>query len=359
MIPTAQQKNPLGRGVKFGAGYRLEEEISRDEVASIYRAIAPGNGQPVAIKVFHTRYYADPRFAVRFREHLRCLSVLSHDNLVSVRDYGVEQDHYYIVMEWIEGIDLGIYITEHGPLPAGLSIFIARQVCAALDHIHQQGLIHQGIKPDNILLTMEGQAKVANVGLSRLLSESGLSKTHLMLTGVGYIPPEQARGKKLSPQSDIYSLGVTLFEMLTGRLPFEAKDIWSLVRMHASELPPSPRQFNQQVPDELANIVARALQKEPQLRFTSAAEMDAALFALEKDFKLTAMGSGDRGGGAADFDFIAWLRGFLEPSAIKSRLLSPWQIAGRTLPFGAVIAFLFVLVFSIALAILYVLVGLI
>lgn len=358
MIPTAQQKNPLDRGVKIGAGYRLGEEISRGEVASIYRAIAPGYGQPVAIKLFHTRYHADPRFAIRFREHLGRLAGLSHENLVSVLDYGVEQNHYYIVMEWVEGIDLGIYITEHGPLPAGLSIFIVRQVCAALDHIHQRGLIHQGIKPQNILLTLEGQVKVANVGLSGLLSESGLSKTHLMLTGVGYIPPEQARGKKLTLQSDIYSLGATLFEMLTGRLPFESKDIWSMVRMHASEMPPSPRQFNQQVPEELANIVARALQKDPQLRFPSAAEMDDALFALEKDFGTTSIETSYSGGRSAEFDFISWLKGLLDPKAIISLLLSPWQIAGRRLPFGAVLAFQFILAFLIALAILYALAGL-
>ena len=358
MIPTAQQKNPLDRGVKIGAGYRLGEEISRGEVASIYRAIAPGNGQPVAIKLFHTRYHTDPRFAIRFREHLRCLAGLSHENLVSVLDYGVEQNHYYIVMEWVAGIDLGIYITEHGPLPAGLSIFIARQVCAALDHIHQHGLIHQGIKPQNILLTLEGQVKVANVGLSGLLSESGLSKTHLMLTGVGYIPPEQARGKKLTLQSDIYSLGATLFEMLTGRLPFESKEIWSMVRMHASEIPPSPRQFNQQVPEELANIVARALHKDPQHRFPSAAEMDEAFFALEKDFGLASIETGPSGGGSTELDFISWLKGLLEPKAIKSLLLSPWKIGGRTIPFGAVLAILFFLVFLIALAILYALAGL-
>ena len=357
MISTALDRLPQNSLVKIGAGYRLESEISRGPIASIYRAIAPGNGQLVAIKVFHARYHADPRFAIRFREHLRLLAGLSHANLVRVLDYGVEQDHYYIVMEWVEGIDLGTYITEYGPLPSALSILIVRQVCAALDNIHQHGLIHQGMKPQNILLTAEGHVKVIDVGLSGLLSESGLSKTNVMLTGVGYIPPEQARGKKITLQSDIYSLGATLFEMLTGRLPFESKDAWSMVRMHARETPPSPRQFNQHVPEELANIVARALQKDAQLRFPSAAEMDLALFTLEKDFRLTSIQPGYSAGRSAKFDFISWLKGFLEPNTIKSLLRSPWQIAGRTFPFGAVLAFQFILAFLTAFTILYALAG--
>jgi serine/threonine-protein kinase len=242
----------------------LEGEINRGPTASIYRATAPENGQPVAIKVFHARYHADPRFAIRFREHLRRLAGLSHDNLVPVLDYGVDQTQYYVVTEWVDGTDLGTYLTEYGSLPSTLTIFIARQVCAALDAIHQHGLVHQGIKPQNILFTADGRVKVTDIGMSRLLSDSGLSKTHVMLTGVGYISPEQARGKRLAPQSDIYSLGVTLFEMLTGRLPFEGNDAWSVVRMHAMETPPSPQQFNQQVPEGLANIVIHALQKDPE-----------------------------------------------------------------------------------------------
>lgn len=358
MISTAQQKDTADIGVKFGAGYRLEKEISRGEVASIYRAKAPGNDQPVAIKVFHRRYHADPRFAIRFREHLRRIAGLTHANLINILDYGVDHNHYYIVMEWVEGIDLGVYLAERGAIPSRVSILIVHQICAALDHIHQQGLIHQGINPQNILLTNEGQVKVTNVGLSGLLSESGLSKTHLMITGVGYIPPEQARGKRQTLQSDIYSLGATLFEMLTGRLPFKSKDIWSVVRMHASEPPPSPRQFNSQVPEELANIVARALQKEPKDRFSTAAEMDAALLALEKDLGLSSNDTGDSGERAAQIDFISWLKGTLDLRTVKSMLLSPWKIGGRTLPFGAVMALLFILVFSIALAILFTLVGL-
>lgn len=342
--------------MKIGNGYQLEGEISRGPAASIYRAAASGNDQPVAIKVFHSRYHADPRFAIRFREHLRRLAGWAHVNLVRVLDYGVDRKQYYIVMEWVEGIDLGTYLTEYNPLGSDLCIFIARQVCAALEAIHQHGLIHQGIKPANILLTAEGQVKVADVGLSGLLSESGLSKTHVMLSGMGYIPPEQARGKQVTLQSDIYSLGATLFEMLTGRLPFESKDAWDMVRMHARETAPPLRQFNPQVPEELANIVAQALQKDPQLRFHSAAEMDLALSTLEKNLESVSTGTGNLSSRSPEHDFISWMKGFLEPDAVKSLLRSPWRIAGKSLPFWGVLGLQFILAFLIAFTILYALI---
>lgn len=353
MISTARDRLPKNSIETIGAEYRLELEISRGPTASVYRVTAPGNGQPVAIKVFHARIHADPRFAIRFREHLRRLVGLSHANLVKVLDYGVDRDRYYIVMEWVEGVDLGTYITEFGPLPSALCIYIARQVCASLDAIHQHGLIHQGVKPANVLLTAEGQVKVVDVGLSGLLSESGLSKTHVMLSGVGYISPEQARGKQLTPQSDIYSLGATLFEMLTGRLPFESDDAWSLLRMHAREAPPSPRQFNQQVPEELADIVAHAMQKDPLLRFPNAAEMDLALLELEKDLVPVSNEPDYSGGRSSEFDLISWLKGLLDPDMVISLLRSPWQVDGRTLTFGTVLIFQFILAFLIAFAILY------
>ena len=357
MVSTTHDQIPMNSGARIGSGFLLEEEISRGPAASIYRAAALENGQPVAIKAFHARYHADPRFAIRFREHLRRLVGITHDNLIPVLDYGIDQNQYYIVMEWVDGTDLGNYLTEYGSLTPDLTIFIASQVCAALDVIHTHGLVHQGIKPQNIMLTAGGQVKVTDVGLSRLLSESGLSKTHVMLGGVGYIPPEQARGKGLAPQSDIYSLGVTIFEMLTGRLPFEANDAWSVVRMHVMDPPPSPQQFNQQVPEGLANIVTRALQKDPEFRFPSAAEMRAALYAVKNDADLALMQSQHTNGRVGEIGYITLLKDLLKPDAVRSLLLSPWQIAGCTLPFGAILAYQFILTFIIVFTILYILIG--
>lgn len=350
---TITEKTSLDHGIEFGPGYRLEMEISRSPRASIYRAVDLKSDQPVALKVFHGRYLADPRFAIRFREHLRKLDEFSHENLVGIRDYGLDQGHYFVVMEWMDGVDLGTYIAEHGPLSPALTIYIARQVCAGLDAVHGRGLIHRGVKPQNILLKPDGRVKVSDAGMSGLLSETGLSKTNVMVEGVGYISPEQARGKSLDPQSDIYSLGVTLFEMLTGRLPFVSHEAWSMVRMHAGEVPPSPRDLNPQVPEDLANIVTRALQKDSRLRFPGAAQLDAALSDLEKDLDMTSVGVRPRQWKPVEAGLFQVLKELFEPRTLYTLLQRPseWQIAHRNLPLWLVLALLFMLTFMLTFGI--------
>ncbi|HZD58480.1 MAG TPA: serine/threonine-protein kinase [Anaerolineales bacterium] len=357
MFQTAGKNTSLNNAVQFASRYRLEEEISRGPTASIYRAADLEDDRPVAIKVFQERYQSDPRFSIRFREHLRLLSGLKHDNLISILDYGVDQGAYYIVMEWVEGVDLATYIAEYAPLPAGVVAFVARQVCAALDAVHQAAFIHRGVKPENILINMDGQVKVTGAGLSGLLSESGLSKTHVMIGGVGYISPEQARGKSLGPSSDIYSLGVVVFEMLSGRLPFESNDVWSLVRMHAREKPPDLRGLNPKVPAALAEITERALEKVPEDRFSSAAGMGAALSALEDEFGEGTLVARRSGRGSIPAGLYQMLRELAAPGVLRDLLLRPfrWQVAGREVPVWAVLAFQFVLAFLITFVALYLL----
>ena len=337
------------------ANYELCEEIHRGLAASVYQGSHRASDQPAAIKVFREHYSADPRFVIRFREHLRLLAGLAHENLVALLDYGVSDNRYYIVTEWVEGVDLGTYLAEHGALSPWWAATIARQACAALEAVHQAGLVHRGIKSQNILLTAEGRVKVSDVGLSGLISETGLSRTNVMLGSVGYISPEQARAEPAVPASDIYSLGVVLFEMLTGRLPFVTSDAWSLVRLHAEGAAPSPKAFNPQIPDDLTEVARRALEKTPERRFTSAGEMESALSAVLITGSLSPVEGSATNGTAAGTGWLRFLRELANPRVLKRLFSYPVRVplASWSLPFGVILILQFLASFLIALAFLY------
>jgi serine/threonine protein kinase len=276
-IDAAESADSLQGLHLLGARYVLQTEVARGNATSVYRALDRQSGRTVALRVFSQKIQADPRFAIRFRQRMRLIAAIFHENLVAVLDYGMLDGRYFIAMEWIGGIDLGTYLVEHGPLSTGLAAWITGKVCAALQAVHLSGLDHRGIKPQNVLLTGAGEIKVSDVGLNGLYSESGLSRTNVMVEGIGFMSPEQARGEDVGPSSDIYSVGVLLYEMLTNRLPFESKDAWEVLRMHVNEQPPTPRRFNSAISAELATVVLTALQKDPARRYASAGEMAQAL----------------------------------------------------------------------------------
>lgn len=257
--------------------YRPQRELGRGPMATVYRVVDDESGLPAALKLFDARFRHEPRFAIRFRQHLKAVVGLNHDHLVNIRDYGLAGDHFYIVAELVDGQNLATLMAERGALSPAAAAEIARQACLGLAAAHEQGLVHRNLKPENILLSESGQVKVADVGLSGLLSESGLSRTSVMLHGAVYMAPEQGRGLVTGPAADIYSLGVILFEMVTGRPPFDSADVWSIVQMHLQADPPSPRSLNSDIPPQLAAVIVQALRKEPDQRIVTAGEMAAAL----------------------------------------------------------------------------------
>ena len=341
--------------------YQLEQEVGRSQTASLYRAVEVESGRTVAVKVFQRRISADPRFAIRFREYMKAILKINHQNLVSVLDYGVIDGRHYIVTEWVDGPDLAAYLAEHGALSAPETVHIGSQVCSALAAVHRGGLLHRNLKPQNILLGTGGLVKVSDSGLSGLLSESGLTRTHVMLGRSSYIAPEQVRGQAIGIGSDLYSLGVLLFEMLTDRTPFESRDAWEVMRMHVEAEPPSPIQFQPEISGALATIVLRALQKDPASRFKSAAEMNEALSTLEargvpgtNGFgNLPGSGSQPRGSFSRKATFaLREARQFLHTPL-------PARIFGRQVSFGFILLLQFLLTFALTFAVLYLLTGLI
>ena len=234
-------------------------------------------GRRVAVKILLPQFTTDADFLRRFQQEARLAASLSHPNVVGVYDVGQDGLSNYIVMELVDGQSLKEKIQKDGQLPVAEAIRIALEVCAALTAAHAHNLIHRDIKPQNILLTESGQVKVADFGIARRTSSSTITQTGTVLGSVHYLSPEQATGQEAGPRADLYALGVTLFEMLTARLPFDAENPVAVAMQHVQSAPPLPRQFNRSVPPALEAIVLRLLAKHPAERFPDAAAVAEAL----------------------------------------------------------------------------------
>lgn len=258
--------------VVFGRRYRVIEKIGSGGMADVYKAVDEVLGRTVAVKVLHSRYASDPTFVARFRQEAQAAANLSHPNIVNMYDWGRENDTYYIVMEYVKGTDLKTLITEKGPLDPKKAAEYAAQVCSALAVAHGYDIIHRDIKPHNIVLTPDGTVKVMDFGIARA-GNTTLTQTGSVLGTAQYISPEQAQGRPLSPASDLYSLGATLYEMVTGRPPFEGETPVATALKQVNEEPIPPRQIRPSIPPELEAVILRAMQKDPADRYRSATEM--------------------------------------------------------------------------------------
>ena len=234
-------------------------------------------GRHVAIKVLLSQLTTDPDFLRRFEQEGRLAASLSHPNVVGVYDVGQDGQLHYIVMELVDGQTLKEAIGKTTPLPVPEAIRIAVEVCAALSAAHARGLIHRDIKPQNILLTADGQVKVADFGIARRTTATAATQTGTVLGSVHYLSPEQARGLDAGPPADLYALGITLFEMLTGRLPFTADNPIAVAMQQVQSQPPLPRQFNRSIPPALEAIILKLLAKNPAERYPDAASLTVAL----------------------------------------------------------------------------------
>jgi serine/threonine protein kinase/beta-lactam-binding protein with PASTA domain len=257
--------------------YEIEDRIGEGGMALVYRAKDRLLHRWVAVKILRDQYASDEDFVERFRREAQAAASLSHPNVVNIHDVGEVQDTYYIVMEYVRGINLKELIRKEGKLTPELSVAIALQVAAALGHAHRNHLVHRDIKPHNILITDEGRVKVTDFGIARAVSTSTLTQTGLVIGSVHYFSPEQARGGVSSEQSDIYSLGIVLYEMLTGKVPFTGETPIAVALQQLQDPVPSPRKVDPSIPKPLEDVILKALAKEPQDRFRSADEFIQAL----------------------------------------------------------------------------------
>lgn len=246
-------------------------------MAVVYRGHDLLLNRPVAIKSLRGQYASDTSFLRRFEREAQAAAGFSHPNIVNVYDVGTDGDQHYIVMEYIRGPSLKELIRRQGPFSVDGAVFIISQVSSALDYAHQRGLIHRDVKPQNILVDREGNAKVVDFGIAKGMRDMNLTEAGTGMGTVHYVSPEQARGEPAIPESDLYSTGVVLFEMLTKRLPFEADTPVGVAMKHVNEPPPSPSQINPAIPPEVDAIVLKALAKDPRDRYPSGGQLAAAL----------------------------------------------------------------------------------
>lgn len=260
-------------GQRIGGRYDIEKQIGEGGMAVVYRARDTLLNRTVALKVLRSQFGNDDDFIARFHREAQAAASLSHPNVVNIYDIGQEGDMYYIVMEYVEGMTLKRYINEQAPLDVKQAVNIAIQICDALDHAHQNELIHRDIKPHNILINRHGRIKVTDFGIARAVSSVTITHTGSVLGSVHYFSPEQAKGIMAGAKSDLYSLGVVLYEMLTGTLPFSGDSPISVALKHLQEPYVPPRKLRPDLPQSVENIVIRSLAKDPIYRFESASEM--------------------------------------------------------------------------------------
>ena len=273
--------------------YALGELLGGGGMANVYLARDDVLGRDVALKVLRGQYANDEDFVERFRREAKNAAALNHPDIVQVYDQGHTEDRtYYIAMEYVPGGTLAQRIKREGPLDPGEAAGVASRVADALAVAHARGIVHRDIKPQNVLLSATGEAKVADFGIARAVSASTVTETSLILGTAAYMSPEQVRGERVGPASDLYSLGVVLYEMLTGQLPYAADNPLATAMKHLDEPTRRPREANPAVPEELDALTAKLLAKDPGDRYASAAELAEDLRRLRDGLQHLAAGLG-------------------------------------------------------------------
>lgn len=257
--------------------YRLLELVGSGGMAVVYRGVDTLLQRRVAVKVLRESYSDDPAFLARFRREAQAAANLDHPNIVTVYDVGQHDGHHYIVMEYVQGQDLKTLIRQKGQLEVGEALDIAIDIAAGVGHAHKAGVIHCDVKPQNVLVTRDGRAMVTDFGIARALSESGLTESDTVWGSPLYFSPEQAAGDPPSPASDVYSIGVVMYEMLAGKPPFQAEKTAALALMHMREEPTPLAVRNSQVPPQLEWIVRKVMAKEPSARYRNAEQLARVL----------------------------------------------------------------------------------
>lgn len=260
-------------GKVLGDRYEILEKVGGGGMALVYKAKCRLLNRNVAVKVLRPEFTGDEEFIKKFKREAQSAASLSHPNIVSIYDVGREDDIHYIVMEYIKGHTLKDLIKDKGKLSVDFATNIAIQICSAIEHAHNNHIVHRDIKAHNIIIREDNSAKVTDFGIARAVSSSTITNTGNIIGSVHYFSPEQARGGYTDEKSDLYSLGVVLYEMVTGRLPFEGETPISVALKHIQDEPVRPREINPEIPKSLEDIILKCMSKDVMKRYSSAAQI--------------------------------------------------------------------------------------
>jgi serine/threonine-protein kinase len=274
----------------YSGRYMIERPIARGGMAEVFLARDQYLDRPVAVKVLFPEFARDQAFVERFRREAQNAAMLNHPNIVGVYDYGQERGTYFIVMEYVEGRSLREILQEEGPLPPITAARITAETAAALDFAHRHGVVHRDVKPGNVLITQSGQVKVADFGIAANPTDArqGLTQTGAVIGTATYFSPEQAQGYQVDGRTDVYALGIILYEMLTGRAPFIGESPVAVAMKHVREQPVPPNQYVPDLPPDLERIVLKAMSKDLATRYQSAEELRADLVRFGRGQPVTA-----------------------------------------------------------------------
>ena len=260
--------------------YQIEVTLGTGGMAVVYKAHDLTLDRNVAIKVLRQEYSVDPAFREHFQQEAKAAANLSHPNIVTVHDFGFDSERLFIIMEYVPGSDIKQLKAKKGHFDLKEALILMEQACAGVGYAHRAGLAHCDIKPQNLLVTPERMLKIVDFGIARALATINPGeKADIVWGSPSYFSPEQAAGLAPSPASDVYSLGVILYEMLTGELPFSAPTPTELAKKHRQDLPPSPRELNPDIPPEIEQILLKTLAKEPSARYRTANQLGRVLTA--------------------------------------------------------------------------------
>ncbi len=260
-------------GNLLGNRYEIVSRLGGGGMAVVYKARDTLLNRRVTVKVLRSEFTSDDEFVSRFRREAQAVAKLSHPNIVSIYDVGQEDDIHYIVMEYIEGRNLKEIIREQGRLPVNQAVDIARQICDGLQDAHENGIVHRDVKPHNILVMDNGRVKVTDFGIAQMMSSVTVTDSSTIVGSVHYFSPEQAKGETTGVKSDIYSVGVVLYEMLTGKVPFEGETPIAVALKHINSEPVPPGRLNPGISPELERIILKAMHKDVTMRYMNAGDM--------------------------------------------------------------------------------------